>query len=456
LAQPAALGRGPGTRLLVAGLLLGALIRAVLLPVPGSPDVGSWKVWTFEGAADATGLYGVGGSPPERRRLAWNGIEGTTEYPPLGLYQLALVGRAYFRIDSAYRDSSLLTALVKTPGLAAEALLVVALLTIGGRLFGAGLARWAALAIWLNPAVIVNGAALGYLDAQMAVPAALALLAALFGWPVVAGALIAAAILTKAQAVFVLPVIAFAVLFRDRARAIAALTSLCIGGLAMTTVIVLPIALRGALPNMLNAMSRLAAHDMLSGNAMNAWWIVTWIVRAIAAAPELGAFTAWTMPVKILQNSRFMEVGYPDAKSIGTALVLAAVAWGLWRTRRGAAPAAWALVGGWTVFAYAMLGAQVHENHLYLAVPMFLLAAALAPEYRGVFWAVSWTTALNMYFFYGLGDGRPPLGGRSWTGIDVTVVGAFVNLALLGWVTRKVAAATAGRLPLTQPPRSPA
>lgn len=418
--------------------------------------MGSWKVWTFEGAADVTGIYGVGGSPPERRRLAWNGIEGTTEYPPLGLYQLALVGRAYYRLDSAYRDSPLLTALVKTPGLVAEALMVIALLTAGARLFGHGPARWAALAFWLNPAVVVNGAALGYLDAQMAVPAALALVAVLCGWPAVAGALIAAAILTKAQAVFVLPIVALAVLFHDRARPWRAAIPFVIGGIALTSVVVLPIALRGALPNMLNAMSRLAAHDMLSGNAMNLWWIVTWIVRALAAAPELGTLTAFTMPVRILQNSRFMEVGYPNAKPLGTLFVLAAMAWGLWRTRRGTSPAGWALAGGWIVLAYAMLGAQVHENHLYLAVPMFLVAAALAPEYRGVFWAVSATTALNMYFFYGLGDGRPPLGGRTWPGIDVTVAGSFLNLVLLAWVTRKLAAATSGPLPASRADDLPA
>jgi hypothetical protein len=35
---------------LVIGLLAGALIRIALLPFPGSPDVGSWKIWAVVGA----------------------------------------------------------------------------------------------------------------------------------------------------------------------------------------------------------------------------------------------------------------------------------------------------------------------------------------------------------------------------------------------------------------------
>jgi hypothetical protein len=38
--------------------------------------------------------------------------------------------------------------------------------------------RWAALAFWANPAVILHGAVLGYLDAVCALPAVAALIAA--------------------------------------------------------------------------------------------------------------------------------------------------------------------------------------------------------------------------------------------------------------------------------------
>jgi hypothetical protein len=450
LEKSSALTAGPSVRQLWLGLVLGAILRALLLPLPGSPDVGSWKTWSFAGAFDATGLYGVGGTPPERRLLRWQEIAGTTEYPPLALYEVAAVGRIYWSLDKTYRDSRVLTALIKAPGLLAEIVFVAAILMWGRRSFGTGAGRWIALAFWLNPAIILNGAALGYLDAQMAVPAALSMVAAGLGYPLLAGALLAAAILTKAQALFVGPVILLAILLRDRASMRAAWARFAAGGAIAAALILLPIVARGAWPNMVQAVSRLAAHDMLSGNALNAWWIVTWLTRAIYAL-DLGWFTAFTMPVRILGVNRFMEIGGPDAKAIGAGIVIVLLAWALWQSRQGRSLAGWSFVAGWSVFAYAMFSAQVHENHLYLAVPMLAVAAGLSPAYRPAFWAVSLISAFNMYIFYGLSDGWPSLISRRWTVIDITVLASFVSLGVFVWLTRLVARDEAkGQRPMAQ------
>jgi hypothetical protein len=431
---------------LTGALLLGAILRIALLPLPGSPDVGSWKAWSFAAATDVTSIYGVGGNPPERRLIQWRGIKSTTEYPPLALYELAVVGRLYSAINPAYPDSAVLTSLVKSPGIVAELALVIALLTWGRRVLGDAVAIWVAVAIWLNPAIILNGAALGYLDAQMAVPALLALVAAGAGLPALAGALTAVAVLTKAQALFIAPVVLFAAidikfrLARDAdaskppPKPVFVLGWFLIGGALAGAAIVLPIAVRGAWPSMVQAISRLAAHDMLSGNALNAWWLVTWVVRA-AYALHLGWFAAFTMPVRILGRSRFMEIGYPDPKLIGTAIVALLIGWRLWRTRDGLPLAGWAATAGWCVFAYFMFGAQVHENHLYLAVPFFALAAGLDRRLRPLFYALSAIVAINMYVFYGLSEGWPPLVNRAWTVVDLTVVLSVINLGVFFWVT---------------------
>ncbi len=435
--------------LVIAGLLLvGASIRIALLPLPGSPDVGSWKAWSFAASTDATSVYGVGGNPPERRLIHWRGIKSTTEYPPLALYELAIAGRVYRAIDPAFNDSRLLTAIVKMPGIAAELAAVLALFVWGRKVLGPKPAIWTALAIWMNPAIILNGAALGYLDAQMAVPALLALVAAAARLPALAGALIAAAVLTKAQALFVAPAIVFAAMsdknaagFRSRSvdtQNRRTLLWLLAGAAAATMAIVLPIVIRGAGPSMVQAIGRLAAHDMLSGNALNAWWLVTWVVRA-SYGLELGWFEAFTMPVRILGRSRFMEIGYPDPKLIGTAIVALLIGWRLWRSTRGRTMAGWAATAGWCVFAYFMFGAQVHENHLYLAVPFFALAGGLDRQFRGVFYMISLICALNMYVFYGLGEGWPPLIRRTWTVVDLTVILSLMNLAAFGWITAETA-----------------
>jgi hypothetical protein len=89
-----------------------------------------------------------------------------------------------------------------------------------------------------------------------------------------------------------------------------------------------------------------------------------------------------------------------------------------------------------------MFSAQVHENHTYLAVPVLAVAAGLDRRLRPLFWAVSLLTALNMYLFYGLGDGRPPVIDRRWTLVDLTVLLAIANLAVFAWFTRWLERAT--------------
>jgi Gpi18-like mannosyltransferase len=255
------------------GLVAGVILRVLVVTSPGTPDVHTWKSWSHAASTEPLGLYGVGGTPPERRLLVWGEIKGTTEYPPVALYELAAAGRVYRAIDPDFADSPWLTVLVKAPGLLAECLFVCALLVVGPRLLGQQPAQWMALALWLNPAVILNGAALGYLDTQMALPAAAALIALIIGRPVWAGVFIAVAVFTKPQALFVGPALLLALSRQTRVAIVPALTRFGAAGLLTTAAILLPILLNGAWSNMVQAVSRVASHDMLSGYAMNVWWL---------------------------------------------------------------------------------------------------------------------------------------------------------------------------------------
>jgi hypothetical protein len=84
------------------------------------------------------------------------------------------------------------------------------------------------------------------------------------------------------------------------------------------------------------------------------------------------------------------------------------------------------------VHAYFTLGVQVHENHLFLAVPLLAVCAAALPHYRLTLAAVSAIAALNLLLFYGIGRGYP-LPPRHWTVIDSTVVLAAFNVLALFW-----------------------
>jgi hypothetical protein len=422
-------------RWVIAVLLAGTILRIVALPLAGTGDVTIWKVWSFGGAHNVTSMYGVGGSPPNQRVVHWNGEAMTVDYPPIALFELALVGRAFERWDPLYRNSTALNVFIKLPGLLFEIALLALVLTWGRRRYGAAAARWAAVALWLNPALVLNASVLGYLDPLMYVPLTVAVVAASAGAPGIAGACSAIAILTKAQAIFVMPVVVSLVLcggtrrWRD-------LGTFAIAAAAIAAVVLTPFIVRGAWPNLVHALSRLAAHDMLSAQAANLWWIVTWLIRVADSIHDWGWYRAVTQEVRILQITAATAAGYPNFRIIGLALVGVATIFAVWLTPRARSLAGAAAIAGWSAYAYAMLAAQVHENHLIPAVPMLAAAAALDRRFRPVFWMVSMVAALNLYLFYGAIPGSPPLINRRTTVVDATVLLSVVNVAAFISLTR--------------------
>ena len=418
--------------------MAGAVLRVAALPLPGTRDTIPWKIWSYNAANEGVSrLYGVGGSPePEWRTLTYAGAEGVATYPPLALHELGIAGRAYRRLmHGEFPNTTPLMVAVKMPAAIADVLLALLIYIVVSRRLGETAARWATIAYWLNPGVILDGEALGYLDPQFMLPIAASLVAASSGWGFVAGALGAAAILTKPQAAIAVPVVALALwhavpLARDRWRAVVRAVA---GGAVVTGALVVPVFAAGGGPNMTLALGRLAAHDMLSGNACNLWWIVGYVVRALYSIQDYGTWGAFTHQTQILAISRFIEVGYPNPRPIGAVLAVAAIAWALWTARRGKDLWLMAALAGFAIHAYATLAAQVHENHLYAAVPFLTLAAAGRRRFTPVLIAVSAIFTLNLNLFYGISEDVGYRIPRGLTIVDMTVVLALVNCVALAW-----------------------
>jgi hypothetical protein len=276
---------------------------------------------------------------------------------------------------------------------------------------------------------------LGYLDALMALPAAAAIAAAASSAPATAGALLAIACLTKAQALFVAPVVALAVWNSGGAQRGRRLAVAFAAVVLVSAVVLTPYLRVGASRNVIQGVGSLLRHDMLSADAANLWWLVTYVMRASYAAGELGAWAAWTLTLRILGISTIVRLGYPNPRPIATLSIVAAAAWTLWRARRSADLALMYAAAALIVHAYFILGVAVHENHLYLAVPLLAGAAAFRPRLRPVFLGVSAVFALNLYLFFGFGRGLP-LPPRNFTVIDSTVIVAAANCVLFAWHAR--------------------
>jgi hypothetical protein len=177
-------------------------------------------------------------------------------------------------------------------------------------------------------------------------------------------------------------------------------------------------------------------------------------------------WAAATAPARILGIQRVIDIGYPNPRTIGIVLTIAAIAWALWTARGSAIRSAtrnprsamdvWLLaaVGGFSVHAYATLSAQVHENHLFAAVPLLVLAAAGRRAFRPIAVGVSAVVALNLNLFYGFGDGIGYALPRGLTIFDLTLIVAIVNCFLFSWharVLRSECSTAAARRPAPAP-----
>ncbi len=428
------------SRLFVGLLLLGALIRGAALPLGGTHDTVPWRIWSYNAAVEGVSrLYGVGGHPPEWRTLTYLHAEGQATYPPLALHELGIAGRIYrWAMGGAFPNTTPLMIAIKAPGLLADIGTAI-LIYFTVRRFGTErAARWSTCAYWLNPGIILDGAALGYLDPQFMLPILGSLVAAASGRPALAGVLASAAVLTKPQPAVIGPAIGLA-LWHSTATASLRLRrfgAALAGGVACAVILLGPVVAAGGGPNFLQAMGRLEAHDMLSGNACNLWWLVGYVVRACYSMEDFGAWGAFSHETRILAISRFIEIGGPNPRLIALALVLAASAWAVWTTRRTRDLWMAAALGAFLVHAYAVLSVQVHENHLFAAVPLLTLAAAGRPRFVPLLIVVSAVFALNLNLFYGISEDAGYAVPRSLTPIDLSVILAVVNCAALAWHAR--------------------
>ena len=360
--------------LFAGAILLGAAIRIVAYPLPGSTDVPIFRVWSHVAASEGVArLYGTGGRFPERRALEYDGVRTKVDYPPLALYELA-------------RASP-------------KALAFVGDAVLAGLLFA--FARRAVLAFWLNPAIVLLGAVLGYLDVLYLAPALASLLLAREGRPVLAGALFAAACLTKPLAILVAPAIV-AGLPAGRAS----LGRFVASAAAAAAFIVLPVILAGGFLNMLWGVGSLLRDPYLTAAAANVW---------LLAAPLVAH-----VPIDVLRVA-------------GGAMTAIAIGWAAARTGRTRDACALAALAGFSIHAYALLAVSVHENHLAGAIPFLALASAAEKRFAPVLAVVSAIAALNMNVFYGLGVGIGWALPRTMAGVDVMVVLALADAAALAW-----------------------
>lgn len=415
--------------LILAALLLGLALRIAALPVAVRSVDDSWRVWSYHAATEGPArMYG-----PKGHTVQLGEIDAPVVYPPLALDELAIVGHLHL-VSSGGRfpDDVRLTMMIKGAIVLFDALMTGLIFLVVRRAAGSRLASLAALAYWLNPAVLMI-TALGYIDVFFAVPAVGAVVAASRGRPWLSGALFAAAVLTKPQGILVAPVVLIALWNAGDAGARRTrLTAATAASGSVAAVLIAPMVAAGTTWYMVRSVAVLAGHDMLSALAFNLWWIASYLIEAAAARGQ-GVRAALLASPTIVTQTYAMAQGLPPPRLLAAIMGLGALAWALTTARHARDLALHAALAAFIVDAYFTLSVQVHENHFFLVVPLLILAAALRREFAPILAGLSVTFALNLYLVFGLDGSGPPDWMVTGTGIDSTVLLAVINCALLGW-----------------------
>src|SRR5471030_1693862 len=413
--------------LAVAALVAGAIVRLAALRV-GVPSVDdSWRAWSYHAATEGPSrMYG-----PRGHVVTFGQIEAPVVYPPLALDELAIVGRIHLALNHGrFPDDAGLTMAIKGALAALDAAIAALIFFVVRRVAGSRAAWWGAAVYWLNPAVLMI-AALGYFDPFLALPAVGALVAASFGRPWLAGALLSAAVLTKPQGVLIAPAVALA-LWNAGGGAFDRLLRAVAAGAITAAVIVAPLVAAGTFAYMLRSVAVLAGHDMLSALAFNLWWVVSYGMEAVAARGQGWRAMLMAHP-GVFTHADAMARGLPHPRLIGVPLLGAAAAWALRTAFRARDLGLHAALAAFLVDAYFTLSVQVHENHFFLVLPLLVLAAALRREFAPVLAALSVSFALNLYLMLGWNGEGPIEPLIALTGVDATLLLAIANCALCGW-----------------------
>jgi len=350
-------------------------VRGALLLAPGyESDLLVYKQWALAG-----GLMGY------ERIYETPGVD----YPPASVAAFWLVGETFVASQPPFEpgviESHVVpTALVKLPHLVFDLLLGALLFhvvartgTWGRERGGAGWGRVAAMVYWWNPAVLFGSAYWGQFDSMHAF-FAVAAIAALGGDQLVRSAVyLAIAGLSKPLAAPLLPLLAAVAGLRRGLRGFLAAGA---AGSAVGVILLAPFWLSGRGQAVIERVwLDLDAMPFTSVNAHNLWWWLGGWERADVS--WLGGFSA-------------TEIGIGLFGAVAIGLLGAKASW-LRRSRGEAYRAGLFLLAAALVSSFFFAWTHMHENHLFLAVPLLIAVAGRSPRLAFLAGAASFCVFLN-------------------------------------------------------------
>src|SRR6266404_3709414 len=299
-----------------------------------------------------------------------------SDNPPVLLYPFWFLGWLYEQLISPLfgrtrlGDPDMLRFMLRLPGLAADLLAGAFIFRVlwkrGSVSFNAALL--ATSAYLFNPALIFDSAYWGQTAAIHVLFMLLSVIAAdrrRYDW---AGAALAAAILTKPQAIAIAPLILLLAVREGGGLRL-------VGGAAVATVLITaPFILAGSGGNVVQEYAQTTQyHPFVAPNAHNLWWFIT-------------GGRGWQSDTNLIGLVSFRTAGlltFTAATMLSLTLA--------WRDRRSLF-----LVAAYQALAFFMLNTQIHENHLLAMFAPLVIAAVLDRQLWWFYGAFVLTSVVNM------------------------------------------------------------
>lgn len=340
----------PDLWLAAAALSLMLLIRVYVAgAVPGYPgDVQLFQMWAVRAAGDLPGFYSGG---------------VFADYPPGYMYVLFLVGKLKAIFSMGDNSREFLT-LIKMPAIIADMATVVLVYRLAEKQGGSRYALVPALMYGLNPAIIVNSAAWGQVDAVLTFFVALSVLLLADGR--LAGAVVAfvTALLIKPQALIFTPLLICAFLgrlaSRPNGREVMRLAACALAGIAVFVAGILPFAIKHG-----------------------PWWIFGHYRATVTNYPyaSINAFNLFALSGANFtsQNESWLLFSYRNWSTFFiVATTLFAMAVYFYADLKGRLP----YIGLFLIAAVFTLASRMHERYLFPALLFALLAYLFTRDSR--------------------------------------------------------------------------
>jgi Gpi18-like mannosyltransferase len=333
-------------------------------------------------------------------------------HPPMGLYLMWLSAIVYEMdgSDIGVIDSEGMRMALKLPGIAFDMIMIVGAWWLVWRASGARWAHLVALALAFNPVVIIDSAMWGQTDGILTTFLLFSLGALYhrrYGW---AWGLWALALLTKFQAVVLLPLLVVATLWpRTEGEdappfalfgTAAGWQALWVGVRSAVLIVVfvmLPFVAVSGRAALVPFTGAVDDYPLITLTAYNFWFWVS------------GGYANWDSAFPAAQDDRLIVLGNLSARTVGFGLLSLFVALFMLRALTQRHHRNEYLFGAALYIAFFMLPTQIHERYIYPAIPLLAMAIAhrRAPGVTQLDWRVLFlyitftiTGTYNLFFYF--------------------------------------------------------